>query len=330
MSRVRKRRQCTTTYVRLQLRRCAAFCFSPLSHSPRDALQVDPAELTESAGNQFGVKVAIHEYMHVLQQGFLTKDLTSTTPPTDTLLANRFQVKRFGTRVPLVFETKVKAVLDALPASLKLLTVPTYFILIAGSDTVYGIGDEALIESSRAEMLELAYGVSTGCVGVDFFYHWAVNENIAMAEGEAEYYASFVYTAPGANTALDAWTTPFNGATAWAEKKTENAKMLAGTADSNVCSCGKSNFHVKSGSSQQCQFLEESTFKWRTNPVGELVWQVRARACVRGGDSCEGDARDKLLWRICGSPSSLFRIYSSLRFLSLSHTHTYSDALCST
>jgi U3 small nucleolar RNA-associated protein 22 len=50
----------------------------------------------------------------VLQQGFLTKDLTSTTPPTDTLLANRFQVKRFGTRVPLVFETKVKAVLDAL------------------------------------------------------------------------------------------------------------------------------------------------------------------------------------------------------------------------
>ena len=219
-------------------------------------LYVDAGNLVEESGNDFGCKVAIHEYMHVLQQGFLTGQLTSLTPPTDRLLTDRFQIKNPGS-VPAVFETKVKAVLDALPASLKLLPVPTYVILI--STLTVGVGSGSIATAATDEIMELQFNVTGGCPGVDFTFEWGQWENNAMAEGEAEYYAENVYMPM--NLPNLAWSVPYTGEAQWTQRLADNTAQLK---------YNNATLHIGDGNGRTIQDLEQ--FNWRANPVGELTY----------------------------------------------------------
>ena len=216
--------------------------------------------------------------VHIVQQGFLTGQLTSLTPPTGTNKladgSDRFIVKRYGASVPAVFETKIKAVLDALPPSIMLLPVPTYFVLIADGAGIGAVGSST-VNDAVAEIEELAFGVAAGCPNVDFEYGWSRNENIVMAEGEAEYFAMNVYANADVNTALaDASIYPvaYNGKKDWTSKVGDNDAMLAGTPSGSPPQPGKATFHVESGSPLVTERLENLSPPWRTNPVGEVAY----------------------------------------------------------
>ena len=100
--------------------------------------------------------------IHILQQGLQSGFLKSLTPPEDTLGSNRFQTKVFNTaEVPMFFATKVKEVMDNLPASIKLLTIPTYLILIPRQTG--GVG--STLDANVNTMMQLTYDVSGGCPG---------------------------------------------------------------------------------------------------------------------------------------------------------------------
>lgn len=223
-------------------------------------LFVEASKATETSdpGNDFGCKVAIHEYMHILQQGFLTGQLTSVTPSTDALGANRFQIENPG-NLPAVFGTKVKAVLDALPSSLKLLTVPTYVILIS-QDGSTGVGSTAIATTAADAMMQIQFDVAGGCPGVDFNFRWQQWENNAMAEGEAEYFAENVYM--DANSANLAWPTPYAGSAGWTNRIAEDTGLLS--------SLDKQKLHIGDGIGNTIETLEPHG--WRANPVGELVF----------------------------------------------------------
>ena len=143
-------------------------------------------------------KVSIHEYHHIVQQAMLQGMVTSLTPPADTLGNTRFQVKDYG-NVGSTWPAHIKGIMDALPASLKLIQVPTYVLLIPEAQG--GIGDSTVVANAIADLVPLLW--PNDCAGVDFQTQWYQMENGALAEGEAEYYAANVYMAVGANTYND-------------------------------------------------------------------------------------------------------------------------------
>jgi len=130
-------------------------------------IYVSPADTSESPDNDFSAKVAIHEYIHVLQQGFLTGNLNTLAAPADLLGAGRFVIRNPG-NVPAVFGTKIKAALDAMPSTLKLLSVPTYVLLISSAKG--GIGSDN-VDAAISDIAPLLWGEE--CDGVDFNYPWA-------------------------------------------------------------------------------------------------------------------------------------------------------------
>ena len=81
-------------------------------------------------------------------------------------------------------------VMNALPTSLKLLTIPTYIVLIPQQRG--GVG-QANLEAAVSEMMQLAYNVRGGCPGVDFSFDTNAQSNQLIAEGEAEYFTSAFY-----------------------------------------------------------------------------------------------------------------------------------------
>lgn len=232
-------------------------------------LFLEHEKLEEEEGNHFGVKVAIHEYHHVLQQGFLSRQITSTTPSA-TPLSNRFIVKNYGNVDP-IFETKVQAAMDALPASVTLVPVPTLVILIPQRNG--GIGEDVLA-ASVAEVMELQFGVAASCPTMSFAARATANENNAIAEGEAEYYSLNVYT----RDAVVDWPKPFESEREWSQRVAQAKKMLGGASaqpademDSMWPPKGKESFHVKDGASDTMGMLEEKE-KWGGNLAGELTF----------------------------------------------------------
>ena len=214
-----------------------------------------------SSGNDWGAKIAIHELHHIHQQAALQGILTNVTPPADSLGAGRFVVKNYG-GVPEPWPSNVKGVLDALPASMKLLAVPTYVLLIPEGGG--GIA-AATVDAAVAELEALLWPSS--CDGVDFDNQWYLKESNQIAEGEAEYYAANVLMAPGANAFNDALPVPFNGTRDWAARVAENEAMLAGTP-------GKQLYHLPLAYSAENMDWDTilSCLGWNNNPVGEIAF----------------------------------------------------------
>ena len=218
------------------------------------------ARTIEDSGNGFGCKVSIHEYIHVLQQGFLTGNLNSLTPPTDTLGNNRFQIRN-PANLPAVFGTKILAAMNALPSSLKLLTVPTIIILIPS--ITGGVGSTSLADSEATAIMAIEF--PNNCAGVDFRFDWAQWENNPMAEGEAEYYAENVYI--GLNSAIQAWTVPYDGAGQWAQRVQDGTAMLTAP---NPHGTNRQTLHLGDGMQAAVTAMENAG--WRPNPIGELTY----------------------------------------------------------
>ena len=207
-------------------------------------------------------KVAVHELQHVYQVQMLRGTLTSLTPPTDTLGDQRFQVKNYHSACPAVYETAIKGVLDALPASQKLLTVPTYAILVPETR---GIGDAAQVQAAADELEALI--LPPDCTGVVLDDStWWHKESNQMAEGEAEWYAEGVLMAPGANAYNDA-NMQWDGAAAWAQRMRENMGRMSGSP-------GKQLFHLPltfgEGNVEWSDTLR--CLGWNNNAVGELTY----------------------------------------------------------
>ena len=115
-------------------------------------------------------KVAIHELIHTMQvqmlRGQLTNFADGLDPDNDTLGVNRFQVKNFtidGEKVcPVVYETAIKGVLDALPNWMKVFYVPTYVILVPETR---GISDKEEDIQTAADELESLMFPGDDCSG---------------------------------------------------------------------------------------------------------------------------------------------------------------------
>ena len=210
-------------------------------------------------------KVAVHELQHVYQVEMLRGLLTTITPPNDTLGDGRFQVKNFNGACPVVYETAIKGVLDALPASMKLLTVPTYALVVPETR---GIGTAAQVTAAADEMERLMFpndcAESDGVVLRD--RTWWHKESNQMAEGEAEWYAEGVLMAPGANAYNDA-NMGWDGAAAWSQRMSENMAMLDGSP-------GKQLYHLPlrygEGNVDWSDTLR--CLGWNNNAVGELAY----------------------------------------------------------
>ena len=207
-------------------------------------------------------KVAIHELQHVHQVQMLRGTLTSLVPPADTLGASRFQVKNYHGACPSVYESAIKGVLDALPASQKLLTVPTYAIVVPQTR---GIGDAAQVEAA-ADALE-ALILPANCEGVVLDdATWWHKESNQMAEGEAEWYAEGVLMAPGANAYNDAHLS-WDGAAAWSQRMRENLDRMNGSPGKQLfplpLTFGANN--VEWSDTLRC-------LGWHNNAVGELTY----------------------------------------------------------
>jgi len=166
-----------------------------------------------SITNNYYCKIAIHEYIHILQQAFLTGSLTSTTPPVDNLGATRFQVYAPdcptgvgspNSTVPPIFFAKIKRCLDLLPASMKLLAVPTIFVLSPGGDNSpmgppqadkNGVKEKVFIYSAaqiataKAYLADKVFGTNcptmTEKLWITGGMNKHLNENGQMAEGDA-------------------------------------------------------------------------------------------------------------------------------------------------
>ena len=207
-------------------------------------------------------KVAIHELQHVHQVQMLRGTLTSLTPPTDALGASRFQVKNYNGACPSVYETAIKGVLDALPASQKLLTVPTYAIVVPERR---GIGDEDQVQAAANELQELMMPNDCADVVLDDTTWWHKESN-QMAEGEAEWYAEGVLMAPGANAYNDAFLM-WDGAAAWSQRMRENREKMDGSP-------GKQLFHLPLyfGANNVEWSDTLRCLGWNNNAVGELTY----------------------------------------------------------
>ena len=207
------------------------------------------------------VKVAIHELIHIHQVQALSGTMTSITPPTDTLGDSRFQVKNYHSACPTLYEQAIKGVLDAMPASMKLLTVPTYVLIVPETT---GIGSSSQVKAAADELVSLMF--PNDCAGVTFESTWWYKENGQIAEGEAEYYAANVLLAPGANAYNDA-NTQWDGATAWAQRTNDNTGMVEEASRKQL-------FHIPLtyGKHNERWSDKLSCLDWHNNPVGEITY----------------------------------------------------------
>jgi len=150
----------------------------------------------ETPSNDFGVKAMLHEYINVLQQGFLTRQIAQLhqeTPLKDQW-KDRFVVKHYGIgaySIPDIDLRRMYDVLSAVPDDMKLLDVPTIVVPIPvpNDDSTKGIGTHATIDTAVDELAEEMFGVKEGCKGVDLEMRPQSNTNEIVAEGQAEYFA---------------------------------------------------------------------------------------------------------------------------------------------
>lgn len=236
--------------------------FYPGSKAASMYIYVESTKTEEEEGNDFGCKVAIHEYQHILQQGFLSKSITSLTPPTDTLGEDRFIIQNFAPNlIPAVFAGKVLGCMNAMPATQKLLTIPTHIMLIpsAYDDSTLKM-TASQVASGVEKMLELQFQVSKGCPCTLLPGGYMKNENNAMAEGEAEYYSESAdgYVLAGVKD----WTVPFDAVADWNQRIRDGARMVSDK---------KADFRIGDGSGETMGKLEDEK-GIRGNPAGEQTW----------------------------------------------------------
>ena len=151
--------------------------------------------VVESSSAEEQAKISVHEYMHVLQQGFLNEELISVHGPTP--LRNpeqdRFQLINLCGIISSFVQEHLDA-LNALPNDMKLFDVPTYIILYPYNYETNTPGCESSkIDEYTNTAFNTIYGsdcsgMASNCNG------WNLNENHVYAEGEAEYFALNVYT----------------------------------------------------------------------------------------------------------------------------------------
>jgi len=235
-------------------------------------IYIDPTveEIEETA------KVSVHEYIHLLQQGYLNKELTQYSAPVggepiaDTSIGNgaRFQsINLCG-----VAEATVAAhlaSLNAMPDAIKLFDHPTFVIFYSqtpGEGT--GSCDASQTETFARTAFNIIYGED--CPGMESTpMVWEANENHVFAEGEAEYWATNKYTGS---------YTSFDGPTYWTDKLAD-AK--------NYCNLpGNSNFYINSGSSQDVDEMKDKMQAAGVSPacsnnaIGELVYAYFIQLCL--------------------------------------------------
>lgn len=125
-------------------------------------LYCDVENTEYESGNDFSAKVS-----SLTQQGYLTDTLTTLEPPADTLGDGRYVMKNYGS-VPQIFETNVKDVLVTMQDGAKMVSVPTYVLLISSAKG--GIGPDN-VDAAISNIAPLLWGEE--CDGVDFNYPWA-------------------------------------------------------------------------------------------------------------------------------------------------------------
>ena len=122
-------------------------------------IYIDPADCNsgvEISSNSVATKVAVHEYIHLLQQSFLNGDQTATTGPV-TLRGDATSTTRFHVIYGCTFTDQETygnlqlAALNALPDDYKLLNVPTYVILYPNDNALGNFGCYNLSDA-EAEM----------------------------------------------------------------------------------------------------------------------------------------------------------------------------------
>jgi len=235
-------------------------------------IYIDPTvtEIEETA------KVSVHEYVHLLQQGYLNKELTEYSAPVggepiaDTSIGNgaRFQaINLCG-----VAETTVAAhlaSLNAMPDAIKLFDHPTFVIFYSQTP---GEGTGSCEASQTETFARTAFNTIYGddCPGMESTpMVWEANENHVFAEGEAEYWATNKYTGS---------YTSFDGPTYWTDKLAD-AK--------NYCNLpGNANFYINSGSSQDVDEMKDKMQAAGVSPacsnnaIGELVYAYFIQLCL--------------------------------------------------
>ena len=142
-------------------------------------------------------KVSVHEYVHLLQQGYLNEELVLDTAPTGGVPLSdssssfgnglRFQAINYcGVAAATV--TKHLEALNAMPDDVKLFDHPTFVIFYSqtpGEGT--GNCDAAQTETFARDAFNAIYGED--CPGMESTpMIWEANENHVVAEGEAEFW----------------------------------------------------------------------------------------------------------------------------------------------
>ena len=162
-------------------------------------IYIDPTvtEIEETA------KVSVHEYVHLLQQGYLNEELVLDSAPTGGVPlsdssssvgnGSRFQAVNYcGVAEATV--TKHLEALNAMPDDVKLFNHPTFVIFYSqtpGEGT--GNCNAAQTEMFARDAFNAIYGED--CPGMESTpMIWEANENHVMAEGEAVFLATNVFT----------------------------------------------------------------------------------------------------------------------------------------
>jgi len=152
---------------------------------------------SENQDNDWGAKAVVHEYINLIQQGLLTRQITSLKGPTPLKdkTKDRFVIQKFGSlgsyNIPDANTRRIQDLLEALPDDFKILTVPTIIVAIPNpyNSKTKGIGQPQVVKQAVDDLAELMFDVQKGCPGIDLEMHVQANANDAVAEGQAEYFA---------------------------------------------------------------------------------------------------------------------------------------------
>ena len=114
-------------------------------------------------------------------------------------------------------------------------------------------------EAAIDDMMQVQFGdISVDDPMINTKYNVNANQNLAFAEGEAEYFSVNVYIP----TVTKSWAKPFDGPQDWTQRISDNKEMFTSS---------RSSFHIGTGFNDALTKMESSG--WRANPVGELTFE---------------------------------------------------------
>jgi hypothetical protein len=205
----------------------------------------EAVDTVESAHNDFGIKIVMHEYIHCIQQGLVSGDvsLTKTYASPTVTVENPCDL-------PQVYADKTVAAFASLPKEWKVINKVVVF---------YGACPK---KSYSTGELQKFYGDS--CPGMAPYNHPGANLNV-FGEGEAEYHS--LNTLMPVVTA--SWTTPFAAVQYW------NDRVAEGKSECGLP--GNTDFKFGSGSEAHIEArllpsLKKAGYEHcRNNYIGEAV-----------------------------------------------------------